>query len=132
MYAAMINRPATAAPKHARRVRIVHHHDAVESLGQIAQRRQIGDIAFHRKHTVGDQQLFPRPILGFFQHALAIGDVLVFENLNRRAGQPASIDNRRVIQLIRDDQIFFAQNGRDRSRIRRESRLETRRTPPPS
>src|SRR4029077_9941763 len=35
----MINRPAPAAPQHPRRMRVIHHHDAVVFFRQLAQRR---------------------------------------------------------------------------------------------
>src|SRR2546429_5187866 len=42
----------------------------------------------------------------------------------RSWGKTAAIDDRGVIEFIRDDEIVFPQERRNRARIRRESRLE--------
>ena len=87
------------------------------------------DVSVHREHAVGDQQLVAGPVFGFLAQALAIGDILVLENLDRRARKAAAIDDGSMIQFIGKNQIVFPENGRDRARIRRESGLENDGTP---
>ena len=79
----MIDRAASAPAQHARSVRVVHHHDAVVFFRQVAELRQRCDVAVHGEHAVGNQQLAPRPVCRLLQVALAIGQVLVLENLDR-------------------------------------------------
>jgi hypothetical protein len=50
----MIDGAASVLPKHAARVRIVHHHDAAELFGEVAELRERAEIAVHAEHTVGD------------------------------------------------------------------------------
>ena len=53
-----------------------------------------------------------------------MGHVFVAEDENLRAGQTAAVDDRGVIEFVGNDEIVFAEKCRDRSRVRRESRLE--------
>src|SRR5688572_5162164 len=49
---------AAAVPaERAARMRIVHHHDAAELLGERAQSRQRAEIAVHAEHAIGDEEL---------------------------------------------------------------------------
>ena len=50
--------------------------------------------------------------------------IFVAEDKNLGARQTASINDGRVIQLIRDDEVILSQQCRHRSRIRRKPRLE--------
>ena len=51
-------------------------------------------------------------------------DVLVREDLDRRAAETAAVDDARVIQLVGDDDVFLAEDRRDRAGVRREAALE--------
>ena len=53
----VIDGAAAVPAEHAARVRVVHHHDAAEFLGERAQRRQRAEVAVHAEHAVGDEQL---------------------------------------------------------------------------
>ena len=46
---------------------------------------------------------------------------------DRRAGEPAAVNDRGVVQLVGKDQILFADQGRDGGQIGIESRLERNR-----
>ncbi len=120
----VIDRAAAIAPQHAGGMRVVDHHDAIIFFGQIAQRGQRRDISVHRKNAVGNQQFMPGPVFSLPAQALAIGNIPVLENLNCRSRKPAAIDDGGVIQFIGKNQIVFAKDGRDRSRIRREAGLK--------
>src|SRR5215469_1137390 len=120
----MIHCAATIATKDAGRVRIVDHHDAVVLVGEVAQFWQWRDIAFHGENAVGDEKLVAVPVLGFFEDASAIRDVLMLEDFDGGLGKTAAIDDRGVIQLVGDNQIFFAQDRRNGAGIGRESGLK--------
>ena len=51
-------------------------------------------------------------------------DVLVREDLDRRATQAAAVDDAGVIECVRDDDIVLAEERRDRARVGREAALE--------
>ena len=51
-------------------------------------------------------------------------DVLVREDLDRRAAQPAAVDDARVIQLVGDDDVLFRQDRGDRAGVGGEAALE--------
>ena len=50
--------------------------------------------------------------------------ILVGINPDLSAGQPATIDDAGVVELVRDDQVPLAQNGRHRAGVGGEARLE--------
>jgi hypothetical protein len=64
------------------------------------------------------------PVRRFLQDALAVLHILVLENFDRRFRKPRPIDDRRMIQLVRNDEIVFAKNGRYGSRVGRKARLK--------
>ena len=53
----MVNRAASVLSKYAACVRVIHHHDAAEFLGKIAQIRQRAEIAVHTEYAVADDEL---------------------------------------------------------------------------
>ena len=53
-----------------------------------------------------------------------MGHVLVAEHQNLGLREPCAVDDRGVIQRVRDDEIIFAQHGRHGPRIRRKARLK--------
>ena len=99
VHAEVIDGAAAVLPEHAARVRIVHHHDAAELFGQIAQGGQRTEVAIHAEDAVRDQEL----ALGgrqLLQDRAGRVDVLVREDLDRGAAQAAAIDDARVIQRV--------------------------------
>ena len=106
VHAEVIDGAAAVPPEHAAGVRIVHHHDAAEFLGEVAQRRQRAEVAVHAEHAVGDEQLALRR-RQLRDDAPRGGDVLVRKHLDRRAAQTAAVDDAGVIQLVGDDDVVF-------------------------
>ena len=93
------------------------------SSASVAQLRQRPEVAVHAEDAVGDQQL---ALAGRqLRDDLARGvDVLVREDLDRRAAQAAAVDDAGVIQLVGDDDVIFGQDGRDRAGVGREAALK--------
>ena len=80
-------------------------------------------IAVHAEHAVRDEQL----ALGCRQRTeyLARGvHVLVREHLDCRPAQAASVDDARVIQLVRHHDIVFGEDRRDGARVGGEPALK--------
>ena len=51
------------------------------------------------------------------QLLLGMANIFMPEDQNFRFGQPRSVDDGSMIQLVRDDEIVFAQHRRDCARI---------------
>ena len=85
---------------------------APNSSATRAELRQRSEIAVHREHAVGDEQLALRR--GKFLQDLArrVG-VLVRKHFDRRAAQAAPVDDARVIELVGHDDVVFREHGGD-------------------
>ena len=86
--------------------------------------RQRSDVAVHGKDAVGDEQLVAGFVLDFVQQLLGVRDVLVTKNLDFGAREACAVDDAGVVQLVGDDEVFFAEDRRNRPSISREARLE--------
>ena len=108
MHAEVIDRAASVAAEHAARVRVVHHHDAAELVGQIAELRKRAEIAIHAEHAIGDEQ---RALIARERrHDLSGGrDVAVREDFDGGAAQARTVDDAGVIQLVGDDHVVTAE-----------------------
>ena len=67
MNAEVIDGAAAIATQNAGGVRVVDHHDGAVFLGNVAELRQRADVAIHREHAVGDQQLVAGLVLELLQ-----------------------------------------------------------------
>src|SRR5208283_1975230 len=122
--AEMVNRAAPLAAEHARGMRVVHHHDRAISFCEIAQPRQRANITIHRKNAVGDQQLAAWLALNAGELLFGMRNIFVAEDKNLRPRQPAAVNDRSVVQLVGDDEVFLTKNGGNGARVGRESGLE--------
>src|SRR5690348_948232 len=122
--AEMIHRAAAIASEDARGMRIVNHHHAAVFFGEGAEFRKRGDVAIHGENAVGDEELAAVPVFRLLQDALAVGEILVLENLDGGFGEAAPIDDGGVIQLVGNDEVVLAENGGDCAGVRREAGLK--------
>jgi len=113
-----------AIAEDAGRMSVVHHHDAIIFFSEVTKGRQVGDVAVHRKYAVGDEELLAVPVFSFLQNALAIGRVFMLEDLDRRLGQAAAVNDGGVVELVGDDQIILAKDCGNSSGIGGEARLK--------
>src|SRR5690348_17686368 len=120
----MVNGAASVASENAGGMGVVDHHDAIVFFGEVAKLRERSDVAFHGKNAVGDEQLVTVPVFGFFEDALAIGDVFVLENFYGGFGKAAAVDDGGVIEFVGDNEVFFAEDGGDGAGVGGESGLE--------
>ena len=102
-------------------MRVIHHHDGAVFFGEVAEARKRSNVAVHGEDAVSDEQLAAGLVFDAGELFFGVAEVLMIKNENLRAREARAINNGRVIQLVRDDEVFFAQNRRHRSRIRRES-----------
>ena len=119
----VVDGAAAVSAEDAAGVGVVDHHDAVEFLGEGAERRQRAQVAVHAEDAVGDEELALRRGERA-QDLTRRVDVLVREDFDRRPAEAASVDDARVIQLVGDDDVVLAEDRRDRARVRRKAALE--------
>src|ERR1700730_15160770 len=122
--AKVVDGAAASSPKHARGMRIINHHDAVILLSKFAEFRQWRDVTIHRENAVGDQQRVAVPADRFLKDTFAVLGVSLLENLDRSLRETATVYDRGVVQLVGDDEILLAEDGRDRARVGSEAGLE--------
>ena len=120
----VIDRAAAIAAQNAGGVRVIDHHDGAVFVGNIAELVDGADIAVHGKDAVGDDELAAGLVLDLLQQLFAVGDIFVAEDLDLRAGEAGAIDDAGVIELVGEDEVFFAENARDGSGVGGEAGLE--------
>ena len=102
-------------------MRVVHRDDGVVFARQRHDVRQLGDVALHREDAVGEDQLEPGS-LRRLQLVFEVSHVrmLVHGGLTLRdgLGEADGVDDRRVIQLVGDDDVLLAQQGGAKALIR--------------
>jgi hypothetical protein len=96
--------------EHAAGVSIVHHHDAAEFLGECAQFWKRAEVTVHAEHAVGDEKLALRH-RQLRENRTGRGDVFVREHLDRRATEPAAVDDAGMIQLVGDHDVVLGEDG---------------------
>ena len=100
--------PRPLAPTTADRVAVVDHHRGVVALGEVADRRQVGDDPVHREDAVGGDHAVPRAA-GLAQAALEVGHVVVGVAIAAGLAEPDAVDDRGVVERVRDDGVLFAE-----------------------
>ncbi len=68
--------------------------------------------------------LWPGLIFHAGELLFGVSEIFVIEDQNLRARKPRAVDDRRVIELVGDDEIFFAEKCRNRAGVGGESRLK--------
>jgi len=120
---AMLVAAAAVGTHETHRMRIIHHHQGVVPLRQVADLLERGDETIHREHPVGGDQLEARALrLGFDQSCLEIGHIAVLVAETHRLAQPHSVDDGRVVEFVADHRILGAQQGFEQAAIRIETR----------
>ena len=92
---------------------VVDHHDGVVFFGECGELVDGADVAIHREDAVGDDELVAGLVLNFAQELFAVGDIFVAEDFDLCAGETCAVDDAGVIELVGDDEVFFAEDGGD-------------------
>ena len=124
VHAEVVHRAAPAFAQHAGGVGVVHHHDAAVLVGQVAEGGEVADVAVHRKHAVGYQQLPPGMIRNLFQDFFGVVHVAVAEDLPLCFREPPAVNDAGMVQLVGDDDVLRAQNRLHDSGVGHKARLE--------
>src|SRR5579883_160416 len=110
--AEVLDRAASGLAHHAGTVRIVDDCDGAVFLSQLDDLRKFCQAAFHRKDAVGDDD-DGRAILRGLEFRLQVVHVAVLVALATRfARQAAAVDDRSVVELVREQRGAFFANGR--------------------
>jgi hypothetical protein len=98
------------------------HAMAARELDDLGQRR---DVAVHREDGVGDDQRAAP--LGLAHAPRQVLDVRVAVDEGLRACQSAAVDDRRVVELVGEDDLTAARQRRDHADVRQVARTEEQR-----
>ena len=120
----MVDGAAAVAAQHAGGVRVIDHHDGAIFFGEVAERGQRADVAVHGEDAVGDQQPLAGLVLDAGQLLFGVGGVLVAKTRILARDRRAPSMMRGVVQLVGDDEVFFAEHRRDRAGIGGEAGLK--------
>ncbi len=113
--------PATR-PERAGAVRLVHHHARVMAPRQLHYLRQRRDVAVHREHAVRHDQRGAAGRLA--QAVLEVLDVAVVVDERARLGEPAAVDDARVVEGVRQHHVTLARQRGDDARVGQVARAE--------
>ena len=103
---------ATVFADKANRVRVIHHHQRVVFIRQIAHAFQVGNHTVHGEHAVGgDQDVAGTGFTGLFQAGFQLNHVVVGVAETLRFTQANTVDDGGVVQGVGDNRIFCAEQG---------------------
>jgi hypothetical protein len=105
-------------------VSVVDHHDGAVLVGEVAELVDGADVAVHRKDAVGDEELSAWLVLYLFEELFGVGYVLVAEDLDFGAGEACAVDDAGMVELVGEDEVFFAEDARDRAGVGGKAGLE--------
>ena len=100
--------PAASRSHEPDGVGVVHHHHRVVLVGQVADRREVGDVAVHGEDAVGGDQPQPRT-RGLLQLRLQVGHVVVAVAEALGLAEADAVDDAGVVQLVGDDGVLLAE-----------------------
>ena len=121
------NGPAAARPEDPDRVCLVDHHTRADRARDFHDLDQRCHVAVHREHRVGDDQRPSRAAAARFVAAHApfqVLDVEVPVHDHLRPGQTAAVDDRGVVELIREDRVAASRERPDHTEIGQVPRAE--------
>ena len=114
----MLRRAATAGADETDRVGVVDHYQRAIPLGEVADRRKVGDDAVHREHAIGRDQLEARAGAGgFVEPALQIGHVVVAITIPLRLAEANAVDDARMVELVADHRVLLAKQRFEESPV---------------
>ena len=105
-------------PHEAHGVAVVHHHQGVKLIGQIADPLEVGDVAVHGEHAVGSDELhLAAGGLGVLQAPAQVRHVVVLVAVALGLAQPHAVDDGRVVQLVGDHRVLGPQQGLEETAV---------------
>ena len=112
--AEMLDDAAAVGAQRAEAMGVIHHQPGPFGPGFTGQRGQVGKVAVHAEHTVGDHQ----GIAGGFLQALGQAARVVMQvAVETRTGQQAGIQQGRVVKPVFQYRIALPHQRRDRAEV---------------
>ena len=109
---AQFHRPAAGGTDKAGSVTLVHHHEGVVLVSQVADGVHLGHIAVHGKDPIGHDQLrLGAGCISGLQLRLQVGHIVVRIAKAHRLAEAHPINDRSVVQTITDNGILITQQG---------------------
>ena len=90
-------------------VRLVDHEPGAVLAAELGGGRQVHDVAIHREDGVGDHEDRVVLALRLGKMLLQVAHVVVAIRLPLRPGQQASVHDRRVVELVHEDEVSRAE-----------------------
>ncbi|MCY1537537.1 hypothetical protein D9M68_730340 [compost metagenome] len=110
----MFDYAAAIGPQGSETVGVVHHHPGTFGLCGGADGRQVGEVAIHAEHAVGDHQGIA---LGLFQAAGEACRIVVQVARKARTGQQAGIQQGRMVEAVFQHRVALAQQRGHRTQV---------------
>ena len=105
--AEMLGGAAAGLAEHAGGVRLVDDEDRVVLVRQLFEGGQVGHIAFHAEHAVGDDELIAGGLaLGRVEHPRQLGQVAVLVDEPLGLAQADRVDDRGVVEGVGEDRVL--------------------------
>ena len=120
----VIDAAAAVAAEDAGGVGVVDHHDGAVFFGECGELVDGADVAVHGEDAVGDEELVAGLVLDFLEELFGVGDVFVAEDFDFGAGEACAVDDAGVVELVGEDEVFFAEDGGDGAGVGGEAGLE--------
>ena len=111
MQAEVIDDAAPTFAKHTFSMRVVYHEENVIFLSNFYQIRKGSDVAVHTEDTICNDQGAAEVGGVLFDRVFQCTWVIMFIRYDLRAGETASVNDRGMVQSIRKDHIFFAEQS---------------------
>ena len=117
LHTEQLGRARAALADEAHSVRVVDHHHRAVLIRKVADLRERSVIAVHREDSVGDDQ-DPSCTLRLPQPRLQLLHVAVRVAMARSLRQPHAIDDRCVVEGVRDHSVVGAEDRLEQSAVR--------------
>ena len=119
--AVLLGDAAAGRSDHAGGVALVHHHQGVILLSEVADLVHRGDVAVHGEHTVGHDDAVTLH-LGLLETVLQSVHIGVGIAVTHGLAQADSVDDRSVVQRVGDDGVLGVEQGLEHSPVGIEAR----------
>jgi hypothetical protein len=97
-------------------MRIIHHQQNIVFSGDFIEVGQRRNVTIHAEYSVGDNQT-PPIFTGFCDFTAQVVHIVMSVTNDGCTAQTAAIDDAGVIQLVGENDIPFADQGRNRGEI---------------
>ena len=89
---------------------IVHHHERTELVGDVADASDVGNVAVHGEHTIGDDKnRFGAVVLCGLHLGSKIGEITGGKSVALGFTQPNAVNDGSMVERIRNYGVFWAE-----------------------